>query len=134
MVRRVHRKVSPFLWVVLATFFLGLGGIGAFFLQKDGDPYRTVEKLNPEDYLENSNSLRGNTYQLEGIIASSLGSSPEKGRLFGLRTKQGEREFSLPILVPPGYRELNLQKGQRYRLKVRVNDSGLMEVEELKKS
>lgn len=134
MVRRVHRQASPFLWFVLVAIFLGLGGVGAFFLQRGGDPYRTVEKLHPGDYLENANSLRGNIYQIEGVIAASLGSSPEKGRLFSLRITQGEREFPLPVLVPPEYRELNLQKGQRYRLKVRVNDSGLMQVEEMTKS
>jgi len=134
MVRRVHRQAPPFLWPALALIFLGLGGVGVFFFQRGGDPYRTVEKLRPGDYLENANSLRGNIYQLEGVITASLGSSPEKGRLFSLRTSQGELEFPLPILVPPEYRELNLQKGQRYRLKVRVNDNGLMEVEEMTKS
>lgn len=134
MVRRVHRQAPPFLWLILGVIFLGLGAVGAFFLQRRGDPYRTVEKLRPGDYLENANSLRGNNYQLEGVINASLGSSPEKGRLFSLRTTQGEREFLLPVLVPTDYRELNLQKGQRYRLKVRVNDAGLMEVEEMTKS
>jgi len=134
MVRRAHRQTSPLLWLILGAVFLALGGLGILVFQKDGDPYRTVEKLRAEDYLENANSLRGNTYQIEGVIAHALGSSPEKGRLFSLRTGQGDRECPLPILVPPGYRDLNLQKGQRYRVKVRVNDAGLLEVEEMTKS
>jgi len=134
MVRRAHQQTSPSLWLVTAVVLIVLAGVGAFFFQKDNNPYRTVEVLKPADYLENANSLRGNIYQMEGVIAASLGSSPEKGRLFSLRTSQGEREFPLPVLVPPAYRDLNLQKGQRYRLKVRVNDAGLMEVEEMTKS
>jgi len=134
MARRAHQKTSPFLWLVAAMVLIVLAGAGAFILQKDGNPYRTVEVLKPSDYLENANSLRGNTYQVEGVISSSLGSSPEKGRLFGLKINQADKDWPLPILVPRDYRELNLQKGQRYRLKVEVNDDGLLEVEEMSKS
>lgn len=134
MTRRAHRQASPSLWLVLAVGVVILGGAGTFILQKEGNPYRTVEKLKPVDYLENANSLRGNTYQLEGVILNSLGSSQEKGRLFSLRASYGEKDWPFPILVPPGFRDLNLQKGQRYRLKIRVNDLGLLEVEEMTKS
>lgn len=134
MARRAHRQTSPSVWLILLSIFFVLGASGAFFLQRNTNPFRTVEKLRPSDYFENSNSLKGNVYQIEGLISASLGSSPDKGRLFSLRTSYGERDWPLPILVPPGFRELNLQKGQRYRLKVRVNDSGLLEIEEMTKS
>lgn len=134
MARRAHQQNTSSLWLVLAAGLALLGGLGAFLLQKDGNPYRTVEKLKPGDYLENAKSLQGNTYQLEGVIANSLGSSQEKGRLFSLRAVYGEKEWPLPILVPSGFRDLNLQKGQKYRLKVRVNVAGLLEVQEMTKS
>lgn len=134
MTRRAHRRSSPLLWLSVPVGFLLLGGIGTFVLQKDKDPYRTVEHLNPSDYFENANSLQGNVYQLEGVIVSSLGGTPSVGRLFGFRARQGQKESPLPILVPPNYREINLQKGQRYRLKVRVNDAGLLLVEEMTKA
>ena len=120
--------------MVAAIVLIVLAGLGAFFFQRDDNPYRTVEALKPADYMENANSLRGNAYQLEGVISSSLGSSPEKGRLFSLKISHADKEWPLPILVPRDYRELNLQKGQRYRLKVKVNDDGLLEVEEMSKS
>lgn len=134
MSRRAHRKSPPSAVIWLFVVFLALGGLGAIFFQKDSDPYRTIEPLKPSDYLENANSLRGNTYRLEGVIASSLGWSQEKGRLFSLRVTQGDKDSPLPILVPASYREMNLQKGQRFRLKVHVNDSGLLEVKEMTKS
>jgi len=134
MPRRAHQKTSPSLWLVATAVLIVLAGAGAFFFQKENNPYRTVEILKPGDYMENANSLRGNTYQLEGVISSSLGSSPERGRLFSLRISYADKEWPLPILVPRDYRDLNLQKGQRYRLKVRVNDGGLLEVEEMTKS
>lgn len=134
MSRRAHRKTAPSTGLWLFGGLLVLGALGAFFLQKDSNPYRTIEPLKPADYLENANSLRGNTYRLEGIIAASLGWSQEKGRLFSIKVSQGEKDFPLPILVPASYREINLQKGQRYRLKVRVNDVGLLEIEEMSKT
>lgn len=134
MARRAHRTSTPAVGLGVVAFFLLLGAVGAFLFQKGSDPYRTVEILKPQDYLENANSLRGNVYQLEGVIASSLGSSPEKGRLFSLKITQGDKDWPLPVLVPPGYREMNLQKGQRYRLKVKVNQGGLLEIEEMSKS
>ena len=134
MSRRAHQKTPPALSFWIFGAVLVLGAIGAFLIQKDSEPYRTVEPLKPADYFENANSLRGNTYRLEGVIANSLGWSQEKGRLFSLRIAHGDKESPLPILVPPAYREINLQKGQRYRLKVRVNDAGLLEVEELTKA
>ena len=134
MARRAHQQTSPSLWLVAAIVLIVLAGAGAFFFQKEHNPYRTAEILKPSEYLENANSLRGNSYQVEGVISSSLGSSPEKGRLFSLRITYANKEWPLPILVPRDYRELNLQKGQRYRLKVKVNDRGLLEVEEMSKS
>lgn len=134
MARRAHQQNTSSLWLILVLGLALLGGVGGWIFQKGDDPYRTVEKLKPTDYLENANSLRGNTYQMEGVIASSLGSSQEKGRLFSLRALYGEKEWPLPVLVPSGFRDLNLQKGQKYRLKVRVNDLGLLEVQEMAKS
>ena len=134
MARRAHPKTSPSIGIWLLGLLLVLGIAGAFFLQKDSNPYRTIEPLKPADYLENANSLRGNVYRLEGVISASLGWSQEKGRLFSIKVSQGDKDCPLPILVPSTYQEVNLQKGQRYRIKVRVNDRGLLQVEEMTKA
>ena len=134
MARRAHQQTSPSLGIWLIGFLLVLGILGAFFLQNDTTPYRPLAPPLPADYLENANSLRGNVYRLEGVISSSLGWSQEKGRLFSLKVSQGDKDCPLPILVPSTYQELNLQKGQRYRVKVRVNDQGLLKVEEMTKA
>ena len=134
MSRRNRSQSISFSWLLLVIPLLALGGVGAFLLIQGGDPYRTTERLQPRNYLENSNSLRGNTYKLEGVILNSLGWSPQTGRLFSLRTADDDGAFPLPILVPSDYRDLNIQKGQRYQIKVKVNEAGLLEVEEMTKS
>jgi hypothetical protein len=134
MSRRAHQKVSGSrIWLIAVVFLLVATGSVFFFQSREG-PFRTVSVLPPGDYFENANSLRGNIYQMEGVITSSLGSSPAKGRLFGLRVESGEGDLPLPILIPPDYREMNLQKGQRYRVKVRVGDDGILLVEDLAKA
>jgi hypothetical protein len=134
MPRRAHQKVSGSrIWLVAASFLVLATGSVFLFQSREG-PFRTVSVLPPMDYFENANSLRGNIYQLEGVITSSLGSSQSQGRLFGLRVESRDGDLPLPILIPPDYREMNLQKGQRYRVKVRVGEDGILWVEDLSKA
>jgi hypothetical protein len=57
----------------IAAGFIVIVALGFVFLgSKDKSTHRTVPSLNVEAYLENSNSLRGNTYKLEGKVAESL--------------------------------------------------------------
>lgn len=135
MARRAHPTTPSKLLFLLVLAFLSLAGVGAYFFQKDANPYRTVEKLNPSDYYENANSLRGNVYQIEGTILNSLAWNPEKGRLFSIRlTTNDSKNWPLPILIPVNLRQINIQKSQSYRAKVRINDSGILLVEEVRKS
>ena len=134
MARRGHQKVlGSRIWLV-GILFLLVGTASVLLLQFRAAPFRTIPVLSPADYFENSNSLRGNTYQLDGVVISALGSSPNKGRLFSFRIRTNTGEWPLPVLVPPGYQIINLQKGQKYKIKVVVNDSGLLEVEDITKS
>ena len=133
MSRRAHQKVSALKIgaVALVLVLFGLGG-GAL-LPKWGGRFRSLEKLNPSDYYENANSLRGNTYQLEGSIGNSLGWNPKKGRLFGLSVRSTERDWVLPILIPSELQTLNIQKNQKYLAKVKVDDQGILLVMEMTK-
>lgn len=134
MTRRSHRQFPIKLLVAVFGGFVILAVGGAQLLDRFMDPFRTVEKIKPTDYFENAKSLRGNIYQVEGVVAGSLGWNAEKGRLFSLRITHESKDWPLPILVPPSLHQLNLQKGQKYRAKVRVNEFGLLVVEEMDKS
>jgi len=134
MTRRAHRQFSLKLLVLVFGGFVVLATGGALLLDRFMDPFRTVEKIKPTDYFENANSLRGNVYQVEGVISGSLGWNPGKGRLFSLRLTYEGKDWPVPVLVPSSLQQLNLQKGQKYRAKVRVNESGLLVVEEMDKT
>jgi hypothetical protein len=118
---------------ILITFVLSLGaGAGGYVLfNRVSDPYRTMSKLPTEDYLTNSNSLRGNTYKLEAVIAGSIDWSPTAGRLFSVEC---EGSGLLAILVPPQFSNLNIERGQRYLFKIVIGDKGILSALDVKKS
>lgn len=134
MARRAHQKTPPTLLFSLVAIFFLLAAGGAFFLQKGTNPYRTIEPLKPNDYFENANSLRGNVYQIEGVILNALSQNPEKGRLFSLVVTSDSKKWPMPIFIPSKLRQINLQKNQSYRAKVRVDDAGILVAEEIQKS
>ena len=134
MSRRAHQKTPPFLLFGSVLLFVGFAAAGAYFLQKGSNPYRTVEPLKPAEYFENANSLRGNVYQVEGVILNALAQNPEKGRLFSIGVSSESKKWPMPIFIPAKLRQINLQKNQTYRAKVRVDDAGILVAEEIQKS
>src|SRR5580698_5730125 len=84
MARRASSSAHPaWMLVAVALVIAALGG-GYFLFGKASDPYRTLTPLPIPDYLQNSNSLRGNVYKLDATISQSLQWSPTVGRLFSV--------------------------------------------------
>ena len=96
---------------------------------RSGDPYRAMTPLPVADYLENSNSLRGNTYKLDATISQSIEWSPTAGRLFSVDVGADV----LPILIPATLNHINLDRGQRYYFKIQVGDKGVLTAQDVKK-
>jgi hypothetical protein len=103
---------------------------GYFLFGKASDPYRTLSPLPVADYLQNSNSLRGNVYKLEGSISQALQWSATAGRLFSVEVGSEV----LPILVPPNFNSVNIERGQRFNFKIEVGDRGVLKALDVKKS
>ncbi len=130
MARRASSSAHP-AWMMLAALLVlaALGG-GYVLFGKASDPYRTLTPLPVPDYLQNSNSLRGNVYKLEATVSESLQWSPTIGRLFSVEAG-GEM---LPVLVPPQFNSVNIERGQRFFFKLEVGDHGILLVQDVKKS
>jgi len=134
MVRRASSKPKP-LWFITTLLLLAaaLGG-GYWLYQEVQDPYRVVQDLNIDIYMENANSLRGNVYKIEGTVENSLAWSPVKGRLFSFETGSSSQPGYVAVLVPPQLNHINIQKGQRFRIKVEVIQDGILQVVDMRKS
>ncbi len=129
MARRASSSANP-LWFV-AAFLLALSAIAGGFLvfNRSGDPYRAMTPLPVGDYLENANSLRGNTYKLDGTIFQSIEWSQTAGRLYSVEVGPD----LLPILIPASLKQINLDRGQRYFFKIEVGDQGVLTALDVKK-
>ena len=130
MARRASSTAHP-VWMLLAAALVIAAIAGGYFLfGKASDPYRTLSPLPIEDYLQNSNSLRGNVYKIEGTVSQALQWSPTGGRLYSIEVG-GE---ILPVLVPPDFNSVNIERGQRFNLKIEVGDRGILKALDVKKS
>ena len=134
MARRASFAIHP-LWIV-AVFLLVLGAISAgyFVVGRVNDPYRTLAPLEVPAYLDNSNSLRGNSYKISGTIWNYLASSTQAGRLFSVEVNTGATTEILPVFIPAEFNSVNIQKGQHFNFSVEVDEKGILSVKGLKKA
>ena len=132
MPRRASSRTHP-VWLVVALVLLAgaLGG-GAYLWTTLSDPYRTLTPIDVETYLDNANSLRGNVYKMTGTIDSQLAWSPTKGRLFSVISDGGKADV-LPLLIPPEFDHINIQKDQRFSFKIEVGDKGILKAADMRK-
>lgn len=134
MPRRASSQPKP-LWFFAVSVLIASAAIGGNYLfQQVKDPYRTIQELEVSSYMGNANSLRGNVYKIEGVVQNSLAWSPGKGRLFSVEVGEARDTGYVPILVPAELNHLNIQKGQRFRMKVEVIENGVLKVLDLQKS
>jgi len=132
MPRRASSRTHP-VWLVVALILLAgaLGG-GAYLWVTLSDPYRTLTPIDVATYLDNANSLRGNVYKLTGTIDSELAWSPTEGRLYAVLA-DGSTTDILPLLIPPEFDHINIQKDQRFSFKIEVGDKGILKASDMRK-
>ena len=101
-------------------------------MNRSTDPMTGVTALSTEEYLESSSALSGNTYKIEGTVDDRLDNwRAADGRLFSVQVS--EAGTFVPVWLPAGI-EANIQRGQRYHFKVRVLETGILEVLQLLKA
>ncbi len=134
MARRASFAIHP-VWIAL-VFCLVLGAIAAgyFIVGRVNDPYRTLAPLEVPAYLENSNSLRGNSYKISGAIWNFMASTTQAGRLFSVEVNTGAATEILPLFIPAEFNSMNIQKGQHFNFSVEVDEKGILSVKGLKKA
>lgn len=129
MARRASSSINP-IWLIAAAAVLAVA-VAAVLILKDtvSDPFRALPPFPVKDYMENSNSLRGNVYRVDCVVGDQLHYT-QGARLFNVEVN-GE-PFSL--LVPAELREVNIQKGQRFLFKVEVGNKGVVKALEARKA
>lgn len=113
-------------------------GVGAFvlfiatliFTGGEKGSARTLDFLDVPSYMDNANSLRGNTYQLSGIVAESLVWSKDAGRLIAVEVDDN----IVPVLIAPEFNALNIQKQQKLVFTVEVDEKGILRAKKVTKA
>lgn len=136
MARRAKTKFNPLHLTGILAVIIGLACAGYFFMRgSKSTGYTGVPSLNVSEYLDNSNALGNNTYQLEGIIEERLDNwRSADGRLFSVVPSSGG-ESPLPVFIPAKFNNTNVQRHQRFQFKVTIQAAtGILEVIELTKA
>lgn len=128
MGRRASSSVNPAWFAIVAIVVVGAVAGGWALKGTVTDPFRTLTPFPAAEYLQNSNSLRGNVYKIDVVVGEQLG-FVNSARLISVEVN-GE---PVPIVVPSELRDVNVQKGQRLLFKVEVGDKGILKALDVKK-
>ena len=137
MARRAKSSLSSVhIVIILAAVAIFIWGGYTLMHRTSGATFNGTAQRSVREYLENSNALSGNTYQIEGTIEERLDNwRSAEGRLFSVLVEDSSDSSPLPVLVPQKLNSTNIQRGQRFKFKVTVQaESGVLEVVELTKS
>ena len=128
MARRASSSINP-IWVLVVGIVVVAAIAGGMMLKgKVTDPFRTLPVFPIADYMQNSNSLRGNTYKLDGVIGD-LRQYTTTARLFAVEVANEP----VSLLVPAEFNHMDMRKGQRFLFKVEVADKGVLRAKDVKK-
>lgn len=86
----------------------------------------SANELDVRDYLDNANSMRGNSYRVSGRVEDQLRWSAAAGRLISVVVTGQSEAAPIPILVPQKFSHLNLEKGTSFSFVIEVRDNGVL--------
>jgi hypothetical protein len=127
-----RRASSSFPISKLLALFGGIAALvggGYFFLTQSRGSGAPAAPFPVKEYLENANTLRGNTYKLEASVDTTLEVQQGVGRLFSVESG-GDM---LPVFVPASLNGTNVERGQRLQFRVYVTETGLIRADEIRK-
>jgi hypothetical protein len=113
-------------------FILVVGAVVAFLLLGDGGAPRRSNRVaasndfSLRDYLDNANSLRGNTYRMEGRVEEQLRWTRDRGRLLSLVVEGSADGSPVPVWVPQDFSHLSIEKNTKLSVVAEVGDNGLL--------
>ena len=95
-----------------------------------GDKFSDLEVLPTESYMKKPGDFLGNTYTIRAQIDSQVKWEKGVGRILAVVPESGGSR--LPVFVPDAVGG-NLHIGQRYEMRARIEEGGLIYVESLRK-
>ena len=108
--------------IVGIAAFIIVAALGAKILMKDSkQKIKGATPLSMSEFLENGNSLRGNEYLVEGTVDQRW--PRDNGQLVSLQVNDGEDLIGIEI--PSSFNNLNIERSQKYAIKVKFREGGV---------
>jgi len=100
--------------------------IGKSFLNQQAQHFTDLNEMPLADLKESGTSLSGNEYRISGEIADRMILANNRGLLVSIKSETAQGKACLiPLHIPPGVNQINLERGHNYTFKVEVNREGL---------
>ena len=125
MARRASSSLHPGILIGIAAAVVVAIVAGQSLFKKKKPGFGDVSGLSMDDFLENGNSLRGNEYSIEGKIDEKLRWTPTRGQIVSLRVTTKSGDELIGIEIPPNFNNLNVEREQRYSMRVKVRQGGI---------
>lgn len=125
MARRASSSLHPgvFIGIAVAVVIVIIGGRSLIKSKPAG--FANVNPLNIEEFLENGNSMRGNEYSIEGKIDEKLRWTSTRGQVVSMLIKSDKGDELIAVEIPPDFNNLNIEREQRYSMRVKVRQGGI---------
>ena len=129
MARRASSGVNTGALIIGAIVFILILGGGYWFLNREQSGFDAPE-LDIEQALSNSRSLSGNRYQVTGkLIDRNIESN---GQIITIQLGEETNPKFLPIMIPEGFKNGNLNQQAQYTFLIQFNTVGLAVAEDVK--
>jgi hypothetical protein len=121
MPRRASSGPKSSVIIGIAAFLI-VAFLGAKLLTgKRSAKIQGATPLSMQEFLENGNSLRGNEYLVQGTVDQRW--PRDNGQVVSLQVENSEELIG--IEVPSSFNDLNIERAQKYAIKVKFREGGI---------
>lgn len=123
MSRRASKGTNPTQLIIIAVLLVAIFVVGVSLLTKKKSPFNSDPVLPMSDIMQNANSLRGNTYRVEGKIEERWVKSSSEG--VHLSVNESGQLYPVFIKIPQGLERPNLEREKQYSFSVEIGEGGI---------
>lgn len=124
MARRASSGINPGILIGIAAAVVVAFFGGKAFLGKQKDNFSRMASINMEDVLDGV-SLRDNEYVVEGTVDEKFYRGDNPNQVVSLKVSASTGDEFLGVEIPANLTNFNIERSQRYRMKVRIREGGI---------
>lgn len=123
MPRRASKGNNPIILIIFSLIVIALFAVAVTFLTQKKAAYSQFPHLPVRDAMENGNSLRGNSYRIEGKIEERWVKTSFEG--IHLSVEESGQRHPVFIKIPNDLEHPNLEREKSYSFSVEIGPGGI---------